>query len=86
MNMTKIGGKYKQFETEELLSQINNEDSITKRHHLLPRYLHQRSKQVEKILANIEDDDVDLIMVIEQLWDDLELARKHFLYMDLNLN
>lgn len=84
--MTKIGGKYKQFETEELLSQINNEDSITKRHHLLPRYLHQRSKQVEKILANIEDDDVDLIMVIEQLWDDLELARKHFLYMDLNLN
>lgn len=76
--MIKIGGKYKQSETEELLSRINNEDSITKRHHLLPRYLHQRSKQIEKILANIEDDDIDLVMVVEQLWEDLELARKHF--------
>lgn len=82
--MIKIGGKYKQFETENLLSHINNEDSITKRHHLLPRYLRQRSKQIEKILANIYDDDIDLIMVIEQLWDDLELARKHFLYINLN--
>lgn len=83
--MIKIDGKYKQFETENLLSHINNEDSITKRQHLLPRYLRQRSKQIEKILANIEDDDIDLIMVIEQLWDDLELARKHILYTDLNL-
>ena len=82
--MIKIGGKYKQFETEELLSRINNEDSISKRHHLLPRYLRQRSEQIENILANIEDDDIDIIMVIEQLWDDLELARKHFLYMNLN--
>lgn len=46
--MIKIGGKYKQFETENLLSHINNEDSITKRRHLLPRYLRQRSKQIEK--------------------------------------
>ena len=38
-----------------------------------------------KILANIDNDDnIDLIMVIEQLWDDLELARKHILYLDLN--
>lgn len=82
--MIKIGGKYKQFETEDLLLHINNEDSITKRHHLLSRYFRQRSKQIEKILANIDDDDIDLVMVIEQLWDDLELARKHILYMDLN--
>lgn len=82
--MIKIDGKYKQLETEDLLSRINNEDSISKRHHLLPRYLRQRSKQIEKILTNIEDDDIDLIMVIEQLWDDLELARKHFLYRDLD--
>ena len=82
--MVKIDGKYKQLETEELLTHINNEDSITKRHHLLPRYFRQRSKQIEKILANIDDDDIDLIMVIEQLWDDLELARKHILYLDLN--
>jgi hypothetical protein len=82
--MIKIDGKYKQFETEELLSHINNEDSITKRHHLLSRYFRQRSKQIEKILANIDDDDIDLTMVIEQLWDDLELARKHILYLDLN--
>lgn len=81
--MIKIDGKYKQLETENLLSNINNEDSRTKRRHLLPRYLRQRSKQIEKILANIEDDDIDLIMVIEQLWEDLELARKHILYTEL---
>ena len=83
--MIKIDGKYKQRETEELLSHINNENSIPKRHLLLPRYFHQRIKQIEKILANIEDDDIDLIMVIEQLWEDLELARKHILYTDLDL-
>lgn len=82
--MIKIDGKYKQLETEDLLSHINNENSIPKRHLLLPRYFRQRSKQIEKILANIEDDDIDLIMVIEQLWDDLELARKHILYLDLD--
>ena len=82
--MIKIDGKYAQLETEDLLSHINNEDSIPKRHHLLLRYFRQRSKQIEKILANIDDDDIDLIMVIEQLWDDLELARKHILYIDLN--
>ena len=65
--MARIDGKYKQFWTENLLSQINNEDSITKRHHLLSRYLHQRGIQIEKILANIDDDDIDLNMVIEQL-------------------
>ena len=82
--MIKIDGKYKQLETEDLLSRINNEDRITKRHNLLAKYFRQRCKQIEKILANIEDDDIDLIMVIEQLWDDLELARKHMLYLDLN--
>lgn len=59
-----------------MLKHINGEDSITKRHHLISRYLHQREKQVEKILANIEDDDIDLTLVIEQLWEDLELAHK----------
>ena len=74
--MTKIDGKYKQFWTENLLSQIKNEDSITKRHHLISRYLHQRGIQTEKILANIEDDDIDLILVVEQLYEDLMLAHK----------
>ena len=78
--MTKIDGKYKQFWTENLLSQIKNEDSITKRHHLISRYLLQRRKQIEKILGNIEDDDIDLALVIEQLWEDLELARKQISY------
>jgi hypothetical protein len=73
--MVKIDGKYEQFWTENLLKQINNEDSITKRHHLIGRYLYQREKQVEKILANIDDDDdIDLSLVIEQLWEDLQLA------------
>ena len=78
--MAKIDGKYEQFYTENLLKQINGEDSITKCHHLINRYLCQRIKQVEKILANIEDDDIDLSMVIEQLWEDLQLAKKQILY------
>ena len=78
--MAKIDGKYEQFWTENLLSKIKNEDSITKLHHLIPRYLHQRHSQIENILANIENDDIDLVMVIEQLWEDLEIARKQILY------
>lgn len=75
--MVKIDGKYEQDSTERLLKQINNEDSITKRHHLIGRYLYQREKQIEKILANIDDDDdIDLSLVIEQLWEDLQLAHK----------
>ena len=74
--MTKINGKYEQLWTEDLLKQINSEDSITKRHHLISRYLCQREKQVEKIIANIEDDNIDLTLVIEQLWEDLQLAHK----------
>ncbi len=83
--MAKIDGKYEQFWTEKLLKQIENEDSITKRHHLLSRYLYQRDKQIEKIIANIEDDDIDLTMVIEQLWEDLKLAHEQILFtMDRN--
>lgn len=78
--MAKIDGKYEQFWTEDLLSKIKNEDSITKLHHLIPRYLHQRHSQIENIFANIENDDIDLVMVIEQLWEDLEIARKQILY------
>ena len=73
--MAKIDGKYEQFWTENLLKQINSEDSITKRHHLISRYLYQREKQIEMVLANIEDDDIDLSMVVEQLWEDIQLAR-----------
>lgn len=74
--MAKIDGKYEQSYTEKLLEQINSEDSITKRHHLISRYLYQRGKQVEKVLANIDDTNIDLTMVIEQLWEDLELAHQ----------
>ena len=82
--MAKINGKYEQPLTERLLKQINSEDSITKRHHLISRYLYQRGKQVEKILANIEDDNIDLSMVIEQLWEDLQLAHKQIHTMGKN--
>lgn len=74
--MAKIDGRYGQPYTERLLAQINMEDSITKRHHLIRRYLYQRVKQTEKILTNIENDDIDLTLVIEQLWEDLQLAHK----------
>lgn len=83
--MAKINGKYSQDWTERLRAKIDGEDSITKRHHLISRYLNQREKQVEKVLANIDDDDVDLTLVIEQLWEDLQLAHKQILHtMDRN--
>lgn len=72
--MVKIDGRYEQPYTEKLLAQINMENSITKRHHLIRKYLYQRVKQTEKILANIENDNIDLTLVIEQLWEDLQLA------------
>lgn len=74
--MTKIGGKYSQSWTEELLNKINKEDSITSRHHLIHRYLCQRVEQIENVIANFEDDDIDLTLVIEQLYEDLMLAHK----------
>ena len=55
--MAKIDGKYKQFWIEDLLVKINEENSITKRHHLIRKYLYQRLKQIEIIIANLEDDD-----------------------------
>ena len=72
--MAKIDGRYEQAWTEKLCEEIDGEDSITMRHSLISKYLHQRVRQVEKVLANIEDDDIDLTMVIEQLWEDLQLA------------
>ena len=83
--MAKIDGKYEQGYTERLFSQIEEEASITKRHHLINRYLYQRCKQIETILANIDDDNIDLTMVIEQLWEDLKLAKAQILQtMDRN--
>ena len=77
MTMSKIDGKYEQFWTEDLRRKIDAEDYISKRHPLILRYLRQRSEQIESILANAEDDDIDLLMVVEQLWDDLKLASNH---------
>lgn len=78
--MSKIDGKYEQSRTEKLLEEIEDEDSITIRHHLISKYLYQRIAQVEKIIANIDDDDIDLTMVIEQMWEDLQLAHKQIQY------
>jgi hypothetical protein len=72
--MAKIDGKYKQIESENLLEQIDSSDSMKERHHLIAKYLNQRCLQVEKILANIDDDDIDTTRVIEQLWEDLYMA------------
>lgn len=78
--MAKIDGKYKQIQTEELQTQIDESDSITERHHLLGKYLEQRCSQVENILANIEDDDIDTTLVIEQLWKDLYVACQQIIF------
>lgn len=78
--MIKIDGKYKNSLAEDLLVKINGENSITKRHRLIDKYLYQRLKQLEIIIANLEDDDIDLTLVIEQLWNDLSLAQKQIGY------
>lgn len=78
--MIKIDGKYKNSLAEDLLVKINGENSITKRHRLICKYLYQRLKQLEIIIANLEDDDIDLTLVIEQLWNDLSLAQKQIGY------
>lgn len=75
----KINGIYAQPQTEELLKKINAEDSIKRRRSLITRYLYQRITQVEHILANIDKDDVDLSLVVEQLWEDLILSRNHII-------
>lgn len=75
--MAKIDGKYKQTETENLRLQIDSTDSYAERERLLAKYLDQRCLQVEKILANIDDDDIDTTRVIEQLWEDLYIACQH---------
>lgn len=72
--MAKIDGKYRQIETEDLLERINSSDSMKERHRLIAKYLNRRCSQVEKILANIDDDDIDTTLVIEQLWEDLYMA------------
>ena len=79
--MCKIDGKYKNECAEKLLSQIKHEDSITARHHLIAKYLHQRESQIEKIIANIDDAELDLELVIEQLWEDLQLAEEQINYL-----
>ena len=84
--MAKIEGKYKSVLAEELLEIMKKEDSRTKLHHLVLKYLYLRYKQVEKIITNIDDSDLDLELIIEQLWEDLELALNHFNQIDRTMN
>jgi len=84
--MAKIEGKYKSVLAEELLEIMKKEDSRTKLHHLVLKYLYLRYKQVEKIIANIDDSDLDLELIIEQLWEDLELALNHYNQIDRTVN
>lgn len=65
---------------------MKKEDSRTKLHHLVLKYLYLRYKQVEKIIANIDDSDLDLELIIEQLWEDLELVLNHYNQIDRTMN
>lgn len=73
--MAKIDGKYLDTRIEDLYEKIVKEDSITKSQHLVTKYLAGRCLQVEKILANSDGYDIDLLLVVEQLWEDLKLAK-----------
>ena len=77
MTMSKIKGKYEQFQIEELLNKIKNPKWKSIKRSLILKYLFQRRQQIENIVAN---DDADLKTVVDQLLDDLKLARNYIIY------
>jgi hypothetical protein len=79
--MSKINGKYEQPQIEELLNKIKNPRWKSMKRSLILKYLFQRRKQIENIIAN---DDADLKIVVEQLLDDLKLARNYIIYDAVN--
>lgn len=59
-----------------LRKKIENTDSIKKSHELINKYLSQRIKCVETVIANNFPDEVCLEDMVECLWQDLILANK----------
>ena len=71
---------YDSKECQSLKKQIEKTDSIKKRHILINKYLAERIRRVETVIAKEFPDDVSYEEMIECLWEDLKLAQKQIIY------
>jgi hypothetical protein len=65
---------------QSLKKQIEETDSIKKRHILIHKYLAERIRRVEVVIAQEFPDKVSYEEMIECLWEDLKLAQKQIIY------
>ena len=65
---------------QSLKKQIEETDSIKERHRLINKYLGERIRCVEKVIANQFPDEVSYEEMIECLWEDLMIAQKQIQY------
>ena len=63
-----------------LKKQIEETDSIKKRHILINKYLAERIRRVEVVMTQEFPDEVSYEEMIECLWEDLKLAQKQIIY------
>lgn len=71
---------YDSKECQSLKKQIEETDSIKKRHRLINRYLAERIRRVEVVMAQEFPDEVSYEEMIECLWEDLKLAQKQIIH------
>ena len=65
---------------QTLKKKIEETDSIKERHRLINKYLGERIRCVEKVIANQFPDEVSYEEMIECLWGDLMIAQKQIQY------
>lgn len=65
---------------QSLKKQIEETDSIKKRHRLINKYLAERIRRVETVMAQEFPDEVSYEEMIECLWEDLKLAQRQIIY------
>ena len=71
---------YDSKECQSLKKQIDETDSIKKRHRLINRYLAERIRRVEIVIGQEFPDEVCYEEMIECLWEDLKLAQRQIIY------
>lgn len=67
--------KYESEICQNLKKEIEQTDSIKKRKILVIKYLGERIKNIENIIAQDCIDDIDCTLMLECLWNDLILAK-----------
>ena len=73
-------GLYDSKYCQTLKKKIEETDSIKKRHSLINRYLAERIRRVEVVMAQEFPDEVSYEEMIECLWEDLKLAQQQIIY------